>query len=1019
MIRIFSPLLLIVAVIFHPAIAVELPIPIAIIERATPVDFDSEVMPLLQRSCLACHHAKKPEGGLVLESLASLITGGESGTGVAPKDSASSLLLSRASGATEPLMPPEDNTVGAKPLSSQELGLIKLWIDQGASASLPKKVAALQWQPIAPSLQPIYAVATSGDSRFAASGRGNRVTVYDLATGADLGLLSDPSLPTPATDLDIVQSIAFSPDGNQIATGGFRSVKLWRRVTAKVDLASLPLVHAAGLIVSNHDGSRMAWLNAIGDIELWNITENSRIGLISELESPIVALAFASGGERLLSINTEGRLLVSAATNGKEIARFETNSIATALATADDGRFAALIDGERHVRLFRIEATDAESPVVITPVEHPAIASVSDANAILFTRDPLPTLAIGTEAGNVSMIAAQTGELVRNLSPGSPVTALALTGDATRIAVGGRDGRTRLFQIGNGEPSITLESNASFQLSLLAVQRNMARQDAEVARQTARVTELETFATNEAAAQTKLQTERGQVAETLKAEELKLAEAATMVVATEASNAQSKVELDAAAQQVDVGKKSIADMTVRIDQISADLEKQKTLVNDLSVQENKDEAKVAEATAVVAATEATLVQAKMDLETATKQDEAAQKLVVDLTARLTASNAELEKQKAAQTAADQQKAKTTTLLTQKDQTLVNANQATERAKASIPVQTAFVSQRTRLAGEAKRQMNELQLRSTASVSPTTSVVAGDHWIATLHLDGRVRIYRLADGVLLDDFPSSSTTAPLASTSGLIRTAQQTVCALHRTGPPAIFSIAPRWELERTIGGAEESTISDRVTAIDYRPDGNSIAIGSGPPSRLGEIKIFSVVTGELLRDFANVHSDTVLGVRFSPDGQILASSAADRTAKLLDVATGKLIRTLEGHTNYVLALAWQDDGIGIATAGADQSVKVWDSSNGTQRRTIVGFPKEVTSITYAGTTSQLVTACADGQVRIYKADDGALVRAMNSADSCLHSISTTLDPKTILSGGQNGQLQVWLFENGQLLRDIK
>jgi len=283
----------------------------------------------------------------------------------------------------------------------------------------------------------------------------------------------------------------------------------------------------------------------------------------------------------------------------------------------------------------------------------------------------------------------------------------------------------------------------------------------------------------------------------------------------------------------------------------------------------------------------------------------------------------------------------------------------------------------------------------------------------------VRSYRLADGVLLDDFPSSVAATSQASILGLIPAAQQTVCVLHRTGPPAIFPTAPQWELERTIGGAEESTISDRVTAVDYRPDGNSIAIGSGPPSRLGEIKIFSTATGELLRDFANIHSDTVLGVRFSPDGQILATSAADRTVKLLDVATGKLIRTLEGHTNYVLALAWQDDGIGLATAGADQSVKVWDSSNGTQRRTIVGFPKEVTSITYAGTTSQLITACADGQVRIYKADDGALVRAMNSNDSCLHPISTTLDPKTILSGGQNGQLQVWLFENGQLLRDIK
>ncbi|MGH7918171.1 MAG: hypothetical protein ACREQE_11925, partial [Candidatus Binataceae bacterium] len=48
-------------------------IPIAEVKRDTPVDFEKEVLPLLKRSCVACHNATKAESGLVLETPQSII----------------------------------------------------------------------------------------------------------------------------------------------------------------------------------------------------------------------------------------------------------------------------------------------------------------------------------------------------------------------------------------------------------------------------------------------------------------------------------------------------------------------------------------------------------------------------------------------------------------------------------------------------------------------------------------------------------------------------------------------------------------------------------------------------------------------------------------------------------------------------------------------------------------------------------------------------------------------------------
>ena len=213
----------------------ELPIPIADLKRDKPVDFAGEIYPLLKQNCLACHHAKESEGGLNLESHKSMLAGGDNGPAVVAKDVAS-LILTRASGSEEPLMPPEDNEVGAKPLTSEQLGLLKLWIQQGAAGGEVKQEEPIAWQPIPETVRTIYAIAVSPDAQLAAAGRGNRVELYDITSGTEVAKLVDPSIESTsgkgAADVDMIQSIAFSPDGKRIATGGFRSVRIWSKTTA-------------------------------------------------------------------------------------------------------------------------------------------------------------------------------------------------------------------------------------------------------------------------------------------------------------------------------------------------------------------------------------------------------------------------------------------------------------------------------------------------------------------------------------------------------------------------------------------------------------------------------------------------------------------------------------------------------------------------------------------------------------------------------------------------------------------
>ena len=58
------------------------------------VDFEDEIVPIFEENCFDCHGEDKPKGQFRLDSLASLLRGGDSGeAAVVPGDTAASFLV--------------------------------------------------------------------------------------------------------------------------------------------------------------------------------------------------------------------------------------------------------------------------------------------------------------------------------------------------------------------------------------------------------------------------------------------------------------------------------------------------------------------------------------------------------------------------------------------------------------------------------------------------------------------------------------------------------------------------------------------------------------------------------------------------------------------------------------------------------------------------------------------------------------------------------------------------------------
>ena len=252
-------------------------------------------------------------------------------------------------------------------------------------------------------------------------------------------------------------------------------------------------------------------------------------------------------------------------------------------------------------------------------------------------------------------------------------------------------------------------------------------------------------------------------------------------------------------------------------------------------------------------------------------------------------------------------------------------------------------------------------------------------------------------------------------SALAFTDATTLVSGAQDGRITCWDLNPSWTLARTIGSGEvDSPLTDRVNALDFSPDGGTLATASGEPTRSGEVMLWSLADGKLLRAFTNVHSDAVLSLRFSPDGNFLASSSADRFARVVELATGKVVKAFEGHTSYVLGVAWKRDSRTLASAGADKVIKMWDFTSGERKKNIEGADKEVTAIAFVGATGEAVASSGDSQVRLLR-ENGEKVRSFEGGTEFMNTVAVTPDGQTVVAGGQDGMMHVWDGTSGKKL----
>src|SRR5688572_26279513 len=151
--KLWMPVLIVCAVSTAPAFAQSTLPPAA----ARTVDYDADVKPILSQHCYSCHGLDAQQSGLRLDLRQPALRGGDYGPVITPGNSADSKLIKRLVHGDGGLqMPPTG------PLSDEEIGILRAWIDQGAEFRTEIRPESAP-RPVDPKLGAVIAAVRSRD----------------------------------------------------------------------------------------------------------------------------------------------------------------------------------------------------------------------------------------------------------------------------------------------------------------------------------------------------------------------------------------------------------------------------------------------------------------------------------------------------------------------------------------------------------------------------------------------------------------------------------------------------------------------------------------------------------------------------------------------------------------------------------------------------------------------------------------------------------------------------------------
>lgn len=154
-------------------------------------------------------------------------------------------------------------------------------------------------------------------------------------------------------------------------------------------------------------------------------------------------------------------------------------------------------------------------------------------------------------------------------------------------------------------------------------------------------------------------------------------------------------------------------------------------------------------------------------------------------------------------------------------------------------------------------------------------------------------------------------------------------------------------------------------------------------------------------------------------GQYILTGSQDRTIRLYNPSSRRLIQSYNAHGYEVLDLAVSEDNARFVSVGGDKTVFLWDVATATTLRRFSGHAGRVNACTFGGEgDAVIVSGSFDGTVRVWdgKSRDSRPIMTFSEAKDSVSTVAVR--GGEIFAGSVDGKVRVYDLAMGEISVDV-
>lgn len=279
--------------------------------------------------------------------------------------------------------------------------------------------------------------------------------------------------------------------------------------------------------------------------------------------------------------------------------------------------------------------------------------------------------------------------------------------------------------------------------------------------------------------------------------------------------------------------------------------------------------------------------------------------------------------------------------------------------------------------------------------------------------------------------------------------------------------------QRADGSGLESRVasaSEHIYSIVYSANGQTLVAAGGSAGECGTIDVYDAVTLKRRNSFV-ISSDTLFGMSVSPAGDRAAVGCADKSTRIIDLASGAEADRFLPATDWVLATCFSQNGSRVVAGGRDKSgwildlethhpfdrindpteqilclardpqkdvviaglatgqvkaYRLFDLIKTTERdrdpnrlKELERLPGPASAVLYSN-DGKLIAVAGGSEVRVFENNDNYRRKSICAgAAGGVFAVAFSPNDSTVFAAGFDGQVRAWSCDKGKLLRTIQ